>query len=68
MRTWSVSAFLPDVRPAHQAQQSCIVEACDMPAAARRGLAEILALEAIKGKRVSVVKLTIVAADKGKDS
>ena len=66
MRTWSVSAFFPEVRPAHEAQQSCSVAACDMPAAAQRALDELLRRECIKGKHISVVKLTIVAAGKEK--
>lgn len=66
MRTWSVSAFFPEVRPAHQAQQSCFVDACDIPAAARRALDQILGLEAVRGRHISVVKVTIVAASKDK--
>lgn len=66
MRTWSVSAFFPEVRPAHEAQQSCSVEACDIPEAARRALDELLGREYIKGKHISVVRLAIVAAGKDK--
>jgi hypothetical protein len=66
MRAWNVSAFFPEVRPAHLAQQSCTVDASDMAVAARRGLEFIFEAAAIKGKRISVAKLTIVAASKEK--
>lgn len=64
MKIWNVSAFFPEVKPAHQAQQSATVEASDIPCAARRGLEEVLALPAISGKHISMVKLTIVVASK----
>ena len=67
MRDWSVSAHFPEVRPAHlAAYQSCVVKASDIKVAAGRGLAEILSRQEMKGKHISVVKLSIVVASKEK--
>jgi len=66
MRLWSISAFFPEVKPAHLAQQSCVVPASGIEVAARRGLECLLDLEGIKGKHINIVKLSIVAA--GKDA
>lgn len=66
MRNWSVSAFFPEVKPAHIAQLSTTVAATSIRVAAHRGLARILDLEAMKGKHVSIVKLTIIAVGKDK--
>jgi hypothetical protein len=66
VRAWSVSAFFPEVKPAHQAQQSCTVEASSLARASRIGIEQILKLDALKGRRISVARLTIVAAGKEK--
>lgn len=66
MRDWSISAFFPQVKPAHLAQRSCTVHACKMTTAALRGLEKLLSSEELHGKHISIVKLSIVAA--GKDT
>lgn len=68
MRPWSVSAFFPEVKPAHEATQSCTVEAASMGIAARLALSEISQREAIKGRHLTVAKLSIVLAGKEKSS
>ncbi len=66
MRIWSVSAFFPEVKPAHEATQSCTVTASSMAIAANFGLKEFFEREAIKHKHITIVKLSIVAAGEEK--
>jgi hypothetical protein len=64
VRNWNVSAFFPEVKPAHEAQQSCTVSACRLTTAAQRGLEDLLSRAALKGKHISTARVTIVAAGK----
>lgn len=64
MRSWNLSAFFPEVKPAHTAQRGEVVEASSLPCAARRGIEVMLASEALKGKRITIAKVTIVAVGK----
>jgi len=59
MRTWAVSAFFPEVKPAHMAEQSIVVKASDIGTAARRAIDGIRERGGIKGKRIATVKLTV---------
>jgi hypothetical protein len=58
MKSYSVTAFFPEVKPAHRAEQHCVVQANNMALAAKRGLQQ-LRKEAAAGKRVTTVRLTI---------
>ena len=64
MRDWSISAFFPQVKPAHLAQQSCAVRADGIATAARRGLEYILESDDLKGKHITIARISIVAAGK----
>jgi hypothetical protein len=66
VRTWSISAFFPEVMPAHLAHQSCTVVASDVSVAANRGLKRLIGFEPLKGKHISTVRMTIIAASKEK--
>lgn len=59
MKSFTVTAFFPDVRPAHAAFQSCEAKADSMATAAARGLTEIRKRPAIKGRRIRQVQLII---------
>jgi len=65
MRSFSISAYFPEVKPAHAAFQSCISKASEMDVAASRGLAELRARPNVKGKRISEVRLTIKEIEHG---
>lgn len=64
MRTWNITAFFPEVKPAHLAHQSCTVPASEIATAARRGLKRLVEFEPLKGKHISIARLTVVAASK----
>lgn len=66
MRAWSISAFFPEVKPAHEAMQSCTVQANRISTAAQRGLDEVLSRDAIKHRHITIVKLSIISAGKEK--
>jgi hypothetical protein len=59
MRSFSISAFFPEVKPAHAAFQSCVSKASEMDIAVSRGLSELRARPGVNGKRISEVRLTI---------
>lgn len=59
MKLWSVCAFFPEVRPAHLADQSCVVKAASLGAAARRGFEAIRARPELSGKRIGTARLTV---------
>jgi hypothetical protein len=67
MRKWSVNAFFPEIKPAHEAMQSCSVEAVKMSTAARIGLETIFARDAIKGRHVTSAKVSVIAAGREKE-
>ncbi|MGH9780722.1 MAG: hypothetical protein ACRD33_02780 [Candidatus Acidiferrales bacterium] len=59
MKTFTVTAFFAEVKPAHAAWQSVTVEAGDISVAASRGLHQLRSRPNIAGKRVSEVRLII---------
>jgi hypothetical protein len=59
MKEYYVSAFFPEVRPAHEAEQSTTVRATKASVAAYRGLAVLEQRTGIKGKRISTVRLVV---------
>ncbi len=58
MKSYSVTAFFPEVKPAHQAEQHCVVQANNMGLAAKRGY-QALRKRAAARRRVTTVRLTI---------
>lgn len=65
MNDWSVSAYFPEIRPAHLAEQSIVVRASSLATAARLGLDEIRARDAMRGKKITVAKITISMCQRG---
>lgn len=63
MKSFSISAFFPEVKPAHSAFQECRMSGSDLGVAAVRALHEIRARDALKGKRITEVRLTIKEID-----
>jgi len=59
MKSFDVTAFFPQVTPAHQAYQACSVDAPDLALAARRALRAIKKREGIRGKHLREVHLKI---------
>lgn len=59
MRSFSISAYFPEVKPAHAAFQSCVSKGSDVDVAVSRGLAELRARPNVKGKHISEIRLTI---------
>lgn len=59
MKSFSVSAFFPEVKPAHVAWQSITIEGGTIVEAALRGLSRLRERPGIKGKHVTEVRLTI---------
>lgn len=59
MKSFSISAFFPEVKPAHAAFQSCRFDASNMGQAIHRALLDIRARPALKGKHITEVRLTV---------
>lgn len=59
VKSFSVWAFFPEVKPAHAAIQSCVAKATEMNTAVSRAIEEIRARPALRGKRIREVRLTI---------
>ena len=59
MKLFSVSAFFPEVKPAHQAFQSCTAYGSTFSIALRAALKEFRGLRGIKGKRIREVRLVV---------
>lgn len=59
MKRFAVSAFFPEVKPAHAAFQSCVAEGEAMSTAVSRAIDQIRGLPELKGKRITEVRLTI---------
>jgi hypothetical protein len=59
MKVFTVTAFFPEVKPAHSAWQTVTVPAGDLAVAATRALHAIRRRPGVAGKRISVVQLTI---------
>jgi hypothetical protein len=63
MRSFSISAFFPEVKPAHAAFQSCVSKASEMNTAISRGLQQLRERPALKHKRITEVRLTVKEID-----
>ncbi len=65
VKRFSISAFFPEVKPAHAAFQSCTAKALDMSTALSRGMTEIRSRDELKGKHITEARVTIkeIAAD-----
>lgn len=59
MKSFTVTAFFPEVRPAHCAWQTGTVKASDLAVAARLGVQELRSRPGVSGKHVSEIQLTI---------
>ncbi len=68
MNDWSVTAFFPELRPAHLAEQSVTVRASSLGTAARVGLDVIRERDEMKGKRLTTARITVrlIAAAKAR--
>jgi hypothetical protein len=64
MKLFSISAFFPEVRPAHRAFESCTAKASTISAALSRGMKEIRQRPALKGKRIKEVRITVKELDR----
>lgn len=63
MKSFAISAFFPEVKPAHSAFQECRMSGSDLGVAAVRALHEIRSRAELKGKRITEVRLTIKEID-----
>lgn len=59
MKSFSISAYFPEVRPAHAAFQHCVASGDEMRTAICRGLRELRERPGIKGKRITEVNLKV---------
>jgi hypothetical protein len=59
VKTFSVSAFFPELRPAHLAEQRIVVQASSLRSALSRAFGLIRNREGIKGKTIRIAKVTI---------
>jgi len=59
MKSFTVTAFFPEVKPAHCAWQTITVSAGEFAVAAGRALHEIRSRPGIAGKRIGELRLTI---------
>ncbi len=60
MRSFSISAFFPEVKPAHAAFQSYVSKASEMDIAVSRGVADLRARPGVKGKRITELRRRIL--------
>lgn len=58
MKSFIVTAYFPEVKPAHAAWQTITVTAFDFTVAATRGLQKIRLLPGLTGKHIREVRLT----------
>lgn len=69
MKSFIVTAFFPEVKPAHCAWQTITVPASDLGVAARLAIHQVRSRPGVAGKHISEVRLTIkeaVAASRSK--
>jgi hypothetical protein len=59
MKSFVISAFFPEVKPAHEAFQSCVSKGSEMNVAVCRALAEMRDRPGLKRKRITEVRLTV---------
>ena len=60
LRSFSISAFFPEVKPAHAAFQSYVSKASEMDIAVSRGVADLRARPGVKGKRITELRRCIM--------
>lgn len=54
-----MTAFFPQLRPAHLAEQSVIVRASSLGTAAHVGMDKIRDREELRGKKITTAKITV---------
>ena len=59
MKSFSISAYFREVKPAHAAFQHCVATGDEMRTAVCRGLRELRERPGIKGKRITEVDLKV---------
>jgi hypothetical protein len=59
VKSFSISAYFPEVRPAHMAFQHCVAKGSEMGTAISRGLIELRDRPGVKGKRITEVRITV---------
>jgi len=62
LKSFTVTAFFPEVKPAHCAWQTGTVKASDLGVAAVRAIHELRSRPGVAGKHISEVRLTIKEA------
>jgi hypothetical protein len=60
MRSFIISAFFPEVKPAHAALQSYVSKASEMDIAVSRGVADFRARPGVKGEWITEVRRCIL--------
>jgi hypothetical protein len=63
VKSFTVTAFFPEVKPAHNAWWTVTVTASDFTVAATRGLRKIRSYPGISGKHITEVRLTVKQSD-----
>jgi hypothetical protein len=59
MKSFVITAFFPEVKPAHAAWQTVTTTASDINVATARGMRALRSRPGVAGKKVSEVRLTI---------
>lgn len=59
MKSFIVTAYFPEVKPAHAAWQTITVTAFDFTVAATRALQKMRLLPGVAGKHITEVRITI---------
>lgn len=62
MKSFSITAFFPEVKPAHAAWQSITISAGTIVEASLRGLSQLRERPGVKGKHITEVRLTVKEA------
>jgi hypothetical protein len=62
MKSFIITAFFPEVKPAHEAWQTVVTTASDINVATARGIRALRSRPGVAGKHVSEVQLTIKEA------
>jgi hypothetical protein len=68
VKDWTVSAFFPELRPAHLAEQEVKVRASSIGTAARVGIDVMRESDAMKGKKITTARITVRLINANKDS
>ena len=59
LKDWSVTAYFPEVRPAHLADQRVTVRASSLGTAARAGIDVIRERQELRGKKITTARITV---------